>query len=1084
MQDALTILKEDPRFAGLLSYDELRKQGLEYIAEFSGKIWTDHNTHDPGITILELLCYALTDLGYRTRLNIEEIVAPGSKTEEEDNFFTPEEILTVNPLTITDYRKMLVDIAGVRNAWVVPATKQEVPLYTGCDIDSLSFSPQGTGGLDCELVTVEEISREVVLNGLYNVYLDIDPVIASSGEACAQEGAEITGILREVKARLHQHRNLCEDFLEINVLKDEEIGVCSEIELQPNANPDEVLGRIYDAIERFISPRITFFSLQQMLEQGRSIEEIFEGRPYTPYYRNFQAQSGQRRFSHGFVDVEQLEKQELPTTLFASDLYRIIMDVEGVRAIKSLYLNNFLAGNAQTVGEEWILHLTRNHRPIFAPARSVFNFYKGVLRLPVGNKKQVDERFQRRLSDFQKSKYPPQDLDLAIPYGMHREDMENYYSIQNEFPLVYRIGKGHMPESASVERKVQALQLKGYLAFFDQLLANYLSQLANIRKLFSRRQPGDSLMATYFSQGLDSMPDAGRIFRYFKAATDADANSETLAEATEIFTHPTERDLAIQQLSSEFRNASTQQQEQRTVIAENTGRYRFSILGSGSREVLSSRRSYPTEREARLAAQAVFFLGLFEDSYQLANWPGQQAYAFSIIDNPPNYENYLSSIGEQRQQYYQRRSQMLDHLLARFGEQFTEYVLLMYALNQEQLDQQKIIKDKSNFLSNYPAISRNRGKGFDYSLSDKIWDTDENISGVEQRVAALMGLDNWERRHLNNFEVILGEQEKRYCILDHRGAVVLEFCASCADVDLDLLPQLLCKKDNYARLDCTLEGMYGLQLTDGQGNLLAVFNRTFGTPEERDAYLACVQQYFCEPSSWFIRITTIKGRYGFQLVEDGGKVLLESEAQYDDKPAAFAAAKVLGQAARRRNDGQLYFFNSPNSEKNGFGIKVSQTNKLTGNEAVVARFPDVFSSKEQRDNRRNALKQFTNALLPASAGIHLRLISTEEGYYFMLLADDDETVYFKSACSYPTEEEACAAWVTFVPLARQSDNYRELTGNYEGGPYSFGIAGTEDTEVLAIHPSGYTSTSVRAQKQQQVMAYLQGKELAFAIEQT
>jgi len=28
--------------------------------------WTTHNTHDPGITVLELLAYALTDLQYRS----------------------------------------------------------------------------------------------------------------------------------------------------------------------------------------------------------------------------------------------------------------------------------------------------------------------------------------------------------------------------------------------------------------------------------------------------------------------------------------------------------------------------------------------------------------------------------------------------------------------------------------------------------------------------------------------------------------------------------------------------------------------------------------------------------------------------------------------------------------------------------------------------------------------------------------------------------------------------------------------------------------------------------------------------------
>jgi hypothetical protein len=31
--------------------------------------WTDHNTHDPGVTVLELLAYALNDLQYRTTLD-------------------------------------------------------------------------------------------------------------------------------------------------------------------------------------------------------------------------------------------------------------------------------------------------------------------------------------------------------------------------------------------------------------------------------------------------------------------------------------------------------------------------------------------------------------------------------------------------------------------------------------------------------------------------------------------------------------------------------------------------------------------------------------------------------------------------------------------------------------------------------------------------------------------------------------------------------------------------------------------------------------------------------------------------------
>ena len=49
-----------------LDYDLLLQQGIDLIQQFSGNQWTDFNYHDPGITFLEQICYALTDLGYKS----------------------------------------------------------------------------------------------------------------------------------------------------------------------------------------------------------------------------------------------------------------------------------------------------------------------------------------------------------------------------------------------------------------------------------------------------------------------------------------------------------------------------------------------------------------------------------------------------------------------------------------------------------------------------------------------------------------------------------------------------------------------------------------------------------------------------------------------------------------------------------------------------------------------------------------------------------------------------------------------------------------------------------------------------------
>ena len=104
--DSKTISKTSSGFPDYLDFEKLRAEGIEYLGNLAGKIWTDHNVHDPGITILEMLCYALLDLGYRTNLPVGDIFArPPGDTSKDNNFFTPAQILTNNPLTITDYRK-------------------------------------------------------------------------------------------------------------------------------------------------------------------------------------------------------------------------------------------------------------------------------------------------------------------------------------------------------------------------------------------------------------------------------------------------------------------------------------------------------------------------------------------------------------------------------------------------------------------------------------------------------------------------------------------------------------------------------------------------------------------------------------------------------------------------------------------------------------------------------------------------------------------------------------------------------------------------------------------------------------------
>ena len=158
--------------------------------------------------------------------------------------------------------------------------------------------------------------------------------------------------------------------------------------------------------------------------------------------------------------TEELAALDRKREIHASDLYRVILQDERVKSVKNLTLFNFLDGARQTTGEDWCLQLTEGYHPVLAPKLSKFKFYKGAI--PFSTKqtqKRALEKFSKRISNISKVKLGKYELDKMIPYGEYRPDLREYPSIQNEFPLVYGIGEGHLSQNATKERQAQALQL-------------------------------------------------------------------------------------------------------------------------------------------------------------------------------------------------------------------------------------------------------------------------------------------------------------------------------------------------------------------------------------------------------------------------------------------------------------------------------------------------------------------------------------------------------------------------------------------------------------------------------------------------
>ncbi len=561
----------------VFDYHALSRLGRSLVEKFSSDLWTDYNPHDPGITMLEALSYAITDLAYRTAHPIEDLLTPPKGEQPLTADFSAAQILFNRALTETDYRKLLIDIEGVRNAWLETVEGGECPIYLNRLAETLSLTPI-------------DPPEPIPIRGLYRVWIEAE-----------DEDADHPQLLQRVADRLHQNRNLCEDFFEIRIIPTEKVGVCLDLDIAPEVEPEEVKARVFHALNRFISPPVRFYSLKEMLDRNKPVEQIFSG----------------PQLQHGFIDDEELARAQRRREIHVSDLIQVIHDIAGVLAVKRILLTSYAYNNEDEecwepvhAGEKWVLPLDPGKTARLSLDCSRFLFFKGLIPFNAEDTKVAE--LLEQLRDVEDDRVDPEAAkDLSAPAGIYR-DVGHYFSTQNDFPLNYGIGKEGLPPSATPLRKAQWAQLKAYLLFFEQLLANYLAQLAHLWRLFSL----EPLRRTSFVQAPEDVPQLDLLIGADRA----------------------------------------------TYLAE------------------------------------------------------------------------LQNLSENRDEFLRRRNAMLDHLLARFGETFSDYALVTTFLYGRQAPA-RLIEDKLRFLKGYPELSRNRAAAFNYRAAD----TQTNVSGLERRLRLILG---------------------------------------------------------------------------------------------------------------------------------------------------------------------------------------------------------------------------------------------------------------------------------------------------------------------------------------------------------
>jgi hypothetical protein len=454
--------------AGDYSFAALRGLGITRVQELAGNIWTDYNEHDPGVTVLEQICYALSDIAYRADFPVADfLVGPEGEIDwQRQSLLQSESAFPTRAATAFDYREVLLDaIPELGDVTIQAGDGLPTGLYTivlrlrseDPGSPSSNASPSGSGG--------------------------------ASGPDAALRVAE------KVLSVFSRERNLCEDIDRIIIerVADNVLGL--SVRISESAAPVSTLANIYYAFTSKLASAINFVSYERALTAGASPEEMFRG----PLLNGGILSQG---------------AQPLRPGLGQADIVALIEEVPGVVQVTASA--SMAVPSAKTEMQTQMysaidVKLLCNNLEIRVPAQELHARYG-----------ELD-----RASRHMRSRRPARVLPL--PRGSVR-DVADYLSVQYHFPGIYGVGPMGVPQSAPAQQHALAKQLKGYLLLFDQSMADLLANLANLRQLYSteidkHRTYFTQLLSPAAFPGLDELYDRKGIAT-MQAAQDAQANHD------------------------------------------------------------------------------------------------------------------------------------------------------------------------------------------------------------------------------------------------------------------------------------------------------------------------------------------------------------------------------------------------------------------------------------------------------------------------------------------------------------------------------------------------------------------------------
>ncbi|CAN5331590.1 hypothetical protein BH23BAC1_BH23BAC1_17790 [soil metagenome] len=522
-----------------LNFEKLREEGIKIIQNLSGGIWTDYNLHDPGVTTLEILCYALTDLGYKT----EQLMEAFERDEKVDQdfinnyFFKIDEILPHLPLTKWDLENFIEkNHSKVLSAWfeTYPIFNKSGLVKGGYEVALLLEYDEKYGNLNSDITKIELEGNEAFLEIIFFdennhriewgkiqkinscqwneddpdnffVFEKFNCQVALNLEITYQNQRKTTTLptkarvtfnpLREAKKKIPSIENHKEaiiqrldspEFLKVlgGTLSREYFKTQLLIDIKQTLLPyrnlceDFIAFRVVNEQEIKIDTEVILDDFAP--DANTVINEIYD------------------RLDAFLLQIMLRAKQpghgSEKTILYASNLIEEMVKAKGVAAASIRNLNLFIDGvptiplQDETAFE--CIHLQRFNQyvPKINREKSSIVFNRAGTKevaefdsISKAYKPQIhflpDERIARELETERKK--------IPILSKSFFEELRQYHSIQNDFPQNYRLSENLLSDKTPETLKVRARQFKAYLVFFERIMIDYLEQLYGFHDLLS-----------------------------------------------------------------------------------------------------------------------------------------------------------------------------------------------------------------------------------------------------------------------------------------------------------------------------------------------------------------------------------------------------------------------------------------------------------------------------------------------------------------------------------------------------------------------------------------------------------------------